>query len=124
MAIPDVIGKAQDMLTVRRVFGEPYEKDGVTVIPAASVRGGGGGGGGEGGDGDEGGSHRGWGGGLGIDARPVGAYVIRGGDVRWVPALDLSWIIVRSQVLAVVALRLLRGALRRRARRLRAVRRE
>jgi uncharacterized spore protein YtfJ len=29
------------------VFGEPYEKDGVTIIPAARIRGGAGGGGGE-----------------------------------------------------------------------------
>jgi len=33
---------------VKRVFGEPYEKNGVTVIPAARVQGGAGGGGGEG----------------------------------------------------------------------------
>src|SRR2546422_11061884 len=29
-------------LTAKRVFGEPYEKDGVTIIPAATVGGGGG----------------------------------------------------------------------------------
>jgi uncharacterized spore protein YtfJ len=36
-----------DALTVKRVFGEPYEKDGVTIIPAARVQGGAGAGGGE-----------------------------------------------------------------------------
>ena len=36
------------MITVRRVYGEPYEKEGVTVIPAARVQGGAGGGTGEG----------------------------------------------------------------------------
>ena len=38
----------KDVLTVKRVFGDAYEVDGVTVIPVAAVRGGGGGGGGEG----------------------------------------------------------------------------
>jgi len=41
------IGRAEEAFTVRRVFGEPYEKDGVTVIPAAHVQGAAGGGGGE-----------------------------------------------------------------------------
>ncbi len=31
-------------MNVRRVYGEPYEADGITIIPAAAVRGGGGGG--------------------------------------------------------------------------------
>ena len=35
MEIQDVIAQARDTLTVKRVFGEPYEKDGVTIIPAA-----------------------------------------------------------------------------------------
>jgi hypothetical protein len=37
MEVHDVIAQARDALTVKRVFGEPYEKDGVTVIPAARV---------------------------------------------------------------------------------------
>jgi hypothetical protein len=62
---------------VKRVFGEPYEKDGVTVIPAASIRGGAGGGRGEGGtpDGKESGS--GSAGGFGLTAKPAGVYVNR-----------------------------------------------
>jgi uncharacterized spore protein YtfJ len=47
MEVHDVIAQARDALTVKRVFGEPYEKDGVTVIPAARVQGGAGAGGGE-----------------------------------------------------------------------------
>ena len=47
MEVQDVIGQARDALTIKRVFGEPYEKDGVTVIPAARVQGGAGAGGGE-----------------------------------------------------------------------------
>jgi uncharacterized spore protein YtfJ len=31
------IEQARDALTVKRVFGDPVERDGVTVIPAARV---------------------------------------------------------------------------------------
>ena len=72
---------AQDAITVKRVFGDPIETEGVTVIPAAKV-GGGGGGGGE--------NENNGGGGFGLGARPVGAYVIKGDDVRWVPAVDVN----------------------------------
>ena len=44
----ELMTQARDALTVKRVFGEPYERDGVTLIPAAVVRGGAGGGQGEG----------------------------------------------------------------------------
>ena len=80
-------------LTVRRVYGEPYERNGVTVIPAASVMGGVGGGSGDQPDGTTGG-----GGGFGVKARPVGAYVIRGEQVDWEPALDLNRVILGGQV--------------------------
>ncbi len=46
----ELIKGAREALSVRQVFGEPVERDGVTVIPAATVIGGGGGGGGEGAD--------------------------------------------------------------------------
>ena len=35
---------AQETLTVRRLFGEPIQVDGATIIPVAALRGGGGGG--------------------------------------------------------------------------------
>ena len=47
-----------------RVYGEPYEKNGVTLIPAAKMAGGGGAGGGE----DPSGGGSGGGGGFGIAA--------------------------------------------------------
>jgi hypothetical protein len=73
MDVQDVIAQARDTLTVKRVFGEPYEKDGVTVIPAARVQGGAGGGSGE----DPQGQGKGSGSGFGMTARPVGAFIIR-----------------------------------------------
>jgi uncharacterized spore protein YtfJ len=38
--IESLIEGHRDAVTVKRVFGEPYERNGVTVIPAASVVGG------------------------------------------------------------------------------------
>ena len=85
MDVHELVTTTRDALTVRRVFGEAVERDGVTVIPAAILRGGVGGGGGQ----DEQGQ-RGEGGGFGLVARPVGAYVIKDGAVGWKPAFDLN----------------------------------
>lgn len=98
--IDDFISTARDSITVKRVYGDPFEKDGVTLIPAAAVRGGAGG---REGDAD-GGDSTGSGGGFGMSARPVGAYEIKDGVVRWVPAADTTRVIISSQIVAVVAL--------------------
>ena len=97
MDIQEAIAKTQDAMTVSRVYGEPFERDGVIVIPAAGIRGGGGGGGGS----DAAKEATGSGGGFGIDARPVGAYVVEGGRVRWEPAVDVTGIAVRAMVTAL-----------------------
>lgn len=94
--VMQTIGAARDAITVRRVFGEPYERDGVAVIPVAAVRGGAGGGGGKGPN-EEAGS----GGGFGVSARPVGAYVVREGDVTWHPAVDVTRVVLAAHVAAV-----------------------
>ena len=105
MDVQETISKARDAITVKRVYGDPYERNGITVIPAAAVAGGGGGGSGEGGEPGQTGS----GSGFGLGARPVGAYVIEGNDVRWVPARDVSRIVQQALVLAgIVALLALR----------------
>jgi uncharacterized spore protein YtfJ len=106
--------EARDALTVKRVFGEPYERNGVTVIPAASIRGGAGGGSGEGATPDGTGSGSGSGGGFGLTAKPAGVYVIDGTTVRWQPAVDVNRIILGGQIVAIVFLVVLRGVLRRR----------
>jgi uncharacterized spore protein YtfJ len=111
MEVHDVIAQARDALTVKRVFGEPYEKDGVTIIPAARVQGGAGGGGGE----DPQGQGRGSGSGFGMTARPVGAFIIRGGELSWRPAVDVNRILLGAQVVAVVALLTARTILKARA---------
>ena len=108
--IDDVIAAGRDSLTVKRVFGEPYEKNGVTFIPAASLRGGGGAGEGEGGESQPAGA----GGGFGMTARPVGAYQIRGDEVSWIPAADTTRVIILAQVVAIVALLVIRSVFRAR----------
>jgi uncharacterized spore protein YtfJ len=75
----------RDAVTVKRVYGEPVERGGVTLIPAAALRGGAGGGGDSQGNG---------GGGFGVAARPIGAYVIRDGQVSWRPAVDLNRVLL------------------------------
>jgi uncharacterized spore protein YtfJ len=99
MKVNEIISTARDSLTVRRVYGDPYEKDGLTVIPAASVSGGAGGGAGHDDKGQEG-----EGGGFGVSAGPVGAYVIKGGEVSWRPAFDVNRIVAAAGLAALVFL--------------------
>ncbi len=93
--VDEMLEGAREAMSVRRVFGEAYEENGVTVIPVARVRGGGGGGG----DSENNG-----GGGFGLHARPVGAYVISDGDVRWRPAVDPNRIVLGWQIVAALSL--------------------
>jgi uncharacterized spore protein YtfJ len=111
--VMQTIAQAKDAVTVKRVYGDPLEKNGVTVIPAARVQGGAGGGGGEGPQGEG----RGTGSGFGVNAKPVGAFVIRGDDVTWRPAVDVNRLILGGQLVAVVALLVARSIARARSRR-------
>jgi len=97
MNATEVLSAAREAMTVKRVYAEPYEKDGLTVIPAAVVRGGAGSGIGHDDKGQEG-----EGGGFGMSGRPAGAYVIRDGQVSWRPAVDPNRIVVMVG-LAVIA---------------------
>lgn len=100
MQIEQLFEQARDTMTVKKVYGEPYEHDGITLIPAAKVRGGAGGGAGEGPN-EQG---KGWGGGYGVMAGPAGAYVIKGEKVTWVPAVDVNRIVLVAGILAIFAL--------------------
>jgi uncharacterized spore protein YtfJ len=86
----------RDAVTVRRIYGEPVERDGVTVIPGAAVIGGTGGGGDDEGNG---------GGGFGLVGRPVGAWVISDGDVTWRPVVDVNRILLVVAIVGLAALR-------------------
>ncbi len=97
-AVLDNLRGVRDAMTVRGVYGEAYELDGVTIIPVARVFGGAGGGGGEGTGPDDAGGH-GFGTGFGFGAQPVGVYEVRGGHVEWKPALDVGRLAKGGQVL-------------------------
>jgi uncharacterized spore protein YtfJ len=99
--VDEILEGARDAISVGRVYGDPIEQEGVTVIPAAKV-GGGGGGGGD--DAQNGGA------GFGLGARPVGAFVIRGDQVSWVPAVDIT----RVLLIGLAALLVLRSIVGRR----------
>jgi uncharacterized spore protein YtfJ len=99
MKIEDLITGVKNSVEAKKVYAEPYERNGVTVIAAASISGGTGGGSGRDEKGQEG-----EGGGFGIAARPTGAYVIKGDDVRWVPAVDVNKLIATLGAVAVAAI--------------------
>lgn len=111
MKAEEIMESARDALSVKRVFGEPYERNGTTVIPAAFFRGGGGGGG------DHNTEHGGSGAGFGLMGRPAGAYVVRDGVVSWQPALDINRIISTAGMAFIAMLFAWRSVARTRAKR-------
>jgi uncharacterized spore protein YtfJ len=112
--VNELMQQTRDSLTVTRLFGEPYERNGITVIPVAVVRGGGGGGGGEGASPDGVGTGSGSGGGFALAAKPAGVYVVDGNRVSFRPAVDINRIILGGQIVGIVALLVLRSILRHR----------
>jgi uncharacterized spore protein YtfJ len=102
----------KDTYSVRRVFGDPVEKDGVTVIPVATVTGGGGGGSGSVAEADD--PSEGEGGGFAGTARPAGVYVVRADGVEWQPAIDVTLLGVAGIALAAFIAMVVGSILRRR----------
>ncbi|WP_448629619.1 spore germination protein GerW family protein [Cellulomonas soli] len=109
-----IVRAASETLSVRRVFGEAYERDGALVIPVAKVMGGTGSGGGVGAHRpqreattptpqDPGSEGEGGGGGFGIRVRPVGVYIVDERGTHWRPALDMNRVILGGQVVGAIA---------------------
>lgn len=120
--IEEVLEEVSESIGAKRVFGEPYEKNGVTIIPAARIMGGVGGGQGqapsaEGETGDEkhGGTPSGSGVGYGLTGGPAGAFVISGSDVRWMPAVDVNRLMFGFQVVMIVFFVVMRSVMKARA---------
>jgi uncharacterized spore protein YtfJ len=141
---PAVLTKgAEDTFTVRRVFGEAYQREGVLVVPVARVSGfvGAGAGGGEGhgpwasrfghrvpdepaapdgpdeqGPVDAGGGGSGGGGGYGVHVKPLGVYVVDANGAHWQPTVDVNLVILGAQLTftVVASVWALAGAIRRR----------
>jgi hypothetical protein len=125
MDVGNLLLKASDNLSVRRAFGAAYEKDDMLIIPVAIVGGGGGGGTGRsrprdpaaGPDRPPEGEPAGHdltpqdsgrvddGMGFGGVVLPTGAYVVKGGQVRWVPAVDVTLVVFASLTLVRVLAR-------------------
>lgn len=91
-------GATRDAISVKRVFGDPYQLGDRTVIPVAAVSGGAGGGSGE--SNEEDGAGQGFGSGFGIIARPVGVYEVTDRGVEWKPVVDVNRLARGGQVLA------------------------
>jgi uncharacterized spore protein YtfJ len=103
--ISDAVG---DRATVSTVFGEPVERDGITVIPVARARFGFGAGGGAG-PGEEG---SGGGGGGGALVSPVGYVEVHDGRAefrRISSSLDLLALVAAASLAALTVKRLLAG---------------
>jgi uncharacterized spore protein YtfJ len=134
MDTQELMGRMSENLSVRRAFGSAYEKDGLLVIPVALVAGGGGGG--EGTMPKDEGRHphpapetnddtahepesamgSGSGGGFGGLIMPIGAYVVKGDQVRWVPAVDVTVVLLVSlSIVRLLARIWTRGRRRQRA---------
>jgi uncharacterized spore protein YtfJ len=106
MTPEDLLSRVGEQLGARRVFGEPLERDGITVVPVAVAIGGGGGGSGP----DE----QGAGAGFGGMVRGIGVYAISDGQVRFVPAIDATALAALGVLVTGMVLRAVRGRSRRR----------
>ncbi|MEU8639586.1 spore germination protein GerW family protein [Amycolatopsis sp. NPDC048633] len=102
MKLGQLASTARDLFTAKLVYGDPVERDGTIVIPAAAVFGGGGGG-----AGDTDALPVREGAGFGVVARPAGAFVVRDGAVTWVPAVDRTRLGLATAVTVVVLARIL-----------------
>ena len=127
----ELLDRMAENLSVRRSFGAAYERDGLLIIPVALVAGGGGGG--EGpikppaagsnsatetavpakGAPPDGQPLIGTGGGFGGLVLPVGAYVVKGDQVRWVPAFDVTLIVLASLSMVRLLVPLMKNTRRR-----------
>ncbi len=98
MDLEELVEEAREVLSAEGVYAKPYRQNGLTVIPAAAVRGGAGGGGGTSSEG------QGRGMGLGLKATPSGAWVIEGSKVEWKPAFDLNRAIFGGELVALAGI--------------------
>ncbi len=89
MKIPESLNELPTNGTRGRVYGEPYRTaDGGTVITVAKVRAG--------------------------TATPVGVFVVHGGKVRWVPAIDANRIALIGVITGLISAVLASAAVLRR----------
>lgn len=102
-AVEELMDKMASSIGGGRSFGPAFEHGGCTVIPVAYVFGGGGGGSGTSPEQQHAPPRTGIGGGFGFVSWPIGAYVIKNGEVTWRPLFDVGGL----ALLAVGVVRLL-----------------
>jgi uncharacterized spore protein YtfJ len=121
MALRELVGGLTDSSSVKRVFGEPIERDGILIIPVARIRGafGGGEAASAAGNASEAGGAAApaalpvsWGGGGAWSATPAGTYVLKNGEMSWVPATDANRVILLGCLTGIVALLVIRSVVR------------
>lgn len=111
MDVQGFVSQVRELVDGRVVYGLPFERDGVAIIPAAKVRAGGGGG-----SGRQPGGDTGVGGGGGIVATPIGAWVVRGDEVAWQPAVDVNRAFQAATALGLMTFLTIRMFVKRRSR--------
>jgi uncharacterized spore protein YtfJ len=111
VATRDVIGGISDNSSVKRVFGDPIDRDGISIIPVASLRGAFGGGDGAPSTADPS-QLSGWGGGGAWTASPAGVYVVKNGETSWLPVVDVNRSILLGCLTGMVSLLVLRSIVR------------
>jgi len=127
----ELLDRMAENLSVRRSFGAAYEREGLLIIPVALVAGGGGGGEGPMKPPSTGHARAieteepakdappdsqppiGTGGGFGGLVLPVGVYVVKGDQVRWIPAYDATLIVLAGLSVVRVFVSLLKSSRRR-----------
>jgi uncharacterized spore protein YtfJ len=111
MSARDVIAGISDNSSAKRVFGEPIDRDGISIIPVARIRGAFGGG-----DGEPSKDHpeqlSGWGGGGAWSATPAGVYLVKNGETTWLPAVDVNRAIVIGCLTGIASLLVFRSIVR------------
>ena len=87
-----IVNQIQEQFSAGIVYGDAVEAADIFVVPAARVLGGGGGGSD---------AAQGEGGGFGLMAMPAGAWVIKGGDAEWRPAIDVTAIVLGAELVGL-----------------------
>ena len=123
MQAREILAQARDAMNARRVFGEPIDRDGVTIVPVMRLLGGAAGvmtdavadattdASIEPAAGLQGAAAS-FGVGFGVKASPAGVYVIKGDDVRWLPAVEPERLAFIAGTIVVIALLIVRSIAR------------
>jgi len=113
MALRDLMASMMDSSSAGRVFGEPIERDGILIVPVACLYGA------VGGDdarsaaeADRPEPAQNTGGGGLWASTPAGTYVLKNGEVTWLPAVNANRSILLGCLTAIVGMLVARSIVR------------